>query len=273
MAVVLAILRWIGILLLAVLFLALFICATVLFVPVRYVVECRTTASIRVGISVTWLLRAITFRKSLSGSGFHFYLFGIRLRSRRGRRQNKKGTHSSVGLGLIDDLDGSPADKAETAADGENKVLVQADYEEYEEKKVSGKEKKSFSFDRISSIITFIRNDGNKKGLHKIRREFAALCKYLLPRQIRGSIVFGTGDPCTAGWVLGVVSMIPAVYTDGLSVSVDFEEKKLDVNTYAKGHMHLIYIIRMFVRGYMDSDMKAVAKKILGKDNENSLYS
>lgn len=273
MALVLTILKWIGLLLLILLVLLILLGTAVVFVPVRYVVECRTESSIQVGVSATWFLRAVKLRKSMTDSCFYLYLFGIRLRGFGGRVRNeaggKKDTPSGKGeerVSIQTDYE-QPGDRAEekqSSGREEEHVSIQTDYEQSEGKKVSGKKKKSFSFDRISSIITFIRNEQNKKGFRKIRRELAALFKYLMPHQVRGSIVFGTGDPCTAGWVLGIVSMIPAAYSDGLSIAVDFEDKKLDVDTYARGRMHLFYFIRMFVRGYLDADIKAVIHKISG---------
>lgn len=264
MALALTILKWIGLLLLILFILLVLIGTAVVFVPVRYVVECRTESSVRVGVSATWFLRAVKLHKSMTDSGFHLYLFGIRLRGFGTRIRKKAERKEDNHVGAADDSADSREAKKQSSGEEESRVSIQTDYEQPRGKKVSGKKKKSFSFGRISSIITFIRNEQNKKGFRKIRREIAALFKYLMPRQVRGSIVFGTGDPCTTGWVLGIVSMIPAAYSDGLSIAVDFEDKKLDVDTYARGHMHLIYFIRMFVRGYLDADIKALVHKVLG---------
>lgn len=281
MALALTILKWIGLILLIVLILLILIGIAVVFVPVRYVVECKTASSVRVGVSATWFLRAVKLHKSMTDSRFYLYLFGIRLRGVGGRLraetdgngekpsgkagQNRPSGEDESRVSVQTDYDSSfgAVGESRPSEKDEEPVVVQTDYEQPEEKKVSGKKKKSFSFDRISSIIKFIRDEQNKKGFQKLRRELAALFRYLMPHQVRGRILFGTGDPCTAGWVLGVVSMVPAAYSDGLSIVVDFEDKKLDVDTYVRGHMHLIYFIRMFIRGYLDADIKAVIHKIM----------
>lgn len=281
MGIVFAILKCIGIVLLAVLGLVLFLCAAVIFIPVRYVVRCSTGASIYVGFSASWFLRAVKLQKNLSESDVHLYLFGIDVTSIKRRFHRGKGKKQTVrrtkhAEDVVDDMDESEKQKEEADQKESERIRenIHTDYEETsgsseftdsgaEKENVGGKSKKSFSFDRISSIITFIRGNENRGGIQKVKKEIAALVKYLSPRRVRGSIVFGTGDPCTTGWALGLISMFPAAYTDGLSVLPDFEEKKLDVNAYVRGRIRVLYFLRLFLRGYMDEETKTVLTQAL----------
>lgn len=279
MGMVIAILKCIGIVLLAVLGLALFLCAAVIFIPVRYVVRCSTGASIYVGFSASWLLHVVRLQKKLSEPDVHLYVFGfdvtnIKKRFRKGERKPQTSHSTKQAGGIVDDMDEGEQQrkKAEQKEMERIRENIHTDYEETPEgraftdggggkENVKGKRKKSFSFDRISSIITFIRGNEHRSGIRKVKKEVAALVKYLSPRHVKGSIAFGTGDPCTTGWALGLISMFPAAYTDGLSVSPDFEEKKLDVNAYVRGRIRVLYFLRLFLRGYMDEETKTVLRK------------
>ena len=86
-----------------------------------------------------------------------------------------------------------------------------------------------------------------------------------MPYYVRGKVVFGTGDPCTTGWILGIISMFPVAYTDGLKISPDFEDKVFDADVNVRGKLHLIYFLRLFVRGYLDEDIKKLIRKALKK--------
>lgn len=281
MGIIIAILKCIGIVLLVVLGLVLFLCAAVLFIPVRYVVRCTTGASVYVGFSASWFLRVVKLQKNLSESDVRLYLFGIdvtnikkRFRRGKGKKQQtvRRTKHAEA---VVDDMDESveqkeKADQKESERIREN---IHTDYEEEttesgkfadngaEKENVAGKSKKSFSFSRISSIITFIRGNENRSGIQKVKKEIVALIKYLSPRCVKGNIAFGTGDPCTTGWALGLISMFPAAYTDGLNVLPDFEEKKLDVNAYVRGRIRVLYFLRLFLRGYMDEETKTVLRQ------------
>ena len=274
MAVILGVLKFIGILLLILLGLLIFICAVVLFVPVCYFAECRNHEKLHVGVTVSWLFHAIKMKKSISENRIKIYLFGINIVNYKNifRKKNRKediDISSSVSkVNLVDDFyDGAQKhDDAVKEKEEKQKVHIETDYEEKTEKKmekVSGHRKKSFPFNGISSIISFIRDYENKSGLRKIRKELAGLIKYLMPRSIKGKIIFGTGDPCTTGWILGAISMFPVAYTEGVTILPDFEEKVFEVDGYVKGKIRIFYFLGLFLRGYMDEDIKTIIRKVL----------
>lgn len=273
MTILLAILKFIGILLLAVFLLAVFLVLSLLFVPVRYVVECRSKGRLRIGFRVSWFLRMIQIQKAMSESRIHIYLFGINIRNFKNLFRKKKDmdeerhvTNSRVHL--VDDFYDEAVKHEETVKEADSKVQIETDYEEETESsssraKSSKRRKKSFSFDKISGIITFIRDYQNQAALKKIKKELADLIRYLMPKRLEGKISFGTGDPCTTGWLLGVISMFPVAYTEGLTILPDFEEKVFVADGYMKGRIRVIYFLRLFLRGYMDEDLKKCITKAL----------
>lgn len=279
LVIILAILKFLGILLLVVLFLVLFASGSLLFVPVRYAVEFREGKPVRLGFRVSWFLRAVQICKSLSGDQIMIKLFGMDVRDlkylfRREKKQKREYREHHVTrspVELVDDLCDEAEKQEYSYREGQEarKVDVETDYEDNAagENQNKGKaargNKKSFSFDKISSIITFIRSNEHRSGLKKIRKELAALIRYLMPDRVQGKISFGTGDPCTTGWILGVVSMCPAAYTEGLKILPDFEEKIFVAEGYAKGKVRAVYFLRLFMRGYMDDDIKRCVRKIL----------
>lgn len=279
LAIILAILKFLGILLLVVLFLVLLASAALLFVPVRYVVEFQEGKPVRLGFRVSWFLKAIQIRKSVSEDKVYIHLLGMDVRNlkklfRREKKQKKehKESHETRSpVELVDDLydeEKKPEDSLRKEQKGK-KVHVKTDYENKEagkkenKEKTSRRNKKSFSFNKISSIITFIRSYEHRSGLYKIKKEFIALFRYLMPDKIHGRISFGTGDPCTTGWILGAVSMFRVAYTDGLTVLPHFEEKIFVAEGYVKGKVYPVYFLRLFMRGYMDDDIKRCIRHVL----------
>lgn len=79
------------------------------------------------------------------------------------------------------------------------------------------------------------------------------LWRKLKPKVLRGNIVFGTGDPCLTGQILGVAAVLYASCGRGMQITPDFEEKRLEGNLLVKGRISLITIgiilIRIFLRG------------------------
>ena len=52
-------------------------------------------------------------------------------------------------------------------------------------------------------------------------------------------------------------------YTDGLTVLPHFEEKIFVAEGYVKGKVYPVYFLRLFMRGYMDDDIKRCIRHVL----------
>lgn len=289
MAVVFAILKVMGILLLILLGLLVFLCAAVLFVPVRYSFKFTVDGTVTFGFSASWFLHAVRLRKGVTEPDIHLYVFGIDTGRMKRKGKNKARTKAEEGKGngrveVTSDYDSGTPEERESGKEGKTvhtepsgkqgetvrtepsgtkRAAGKKKAKRHSGKKVSARGKKSFSFDTISSIITLIRGSEHKAGIQKLKKELSGLFYYLKPSQVKGSVIFGTGDPCTTGWILGIISLIPIAYTEGLRVIPDFGEKELDADIFAKGKVHVLYFLRMIVRGYRDKDMKAVLTKAL----------
>lgn len=269
MAVILAILKFIGILLLVVLGLVLIVCAAVLFVPVRYIVQCKSGEQFNVGFNLSWCFRALQLRKRISEHRINIYIFGINMSQFKNPFKKREREYEDVHVtnsrvDLVDDFYEEEKKHQRMIDEEEKNMQIETDYEDEsarEEEKVSDHRKKSFSFDKISSIITFIRDYENKSAFNKIKKELAGVFRYLMPDRVRGRILFGTGDPCTTGWVLGAISMFRVVYTEGLVITPDFEEKVFVADGQVKGKVRVIYFLRLFLRGYLDDDVKRCITK------------
>ena len=129
-----------------------------------------------------------------------------------------------------------------------------------EKKDGTSKRKNDFSFDTVSSIIDFIRNEKNRRGIRRLYEEIVFALNYLKPKKLRGEIRFGTGDPADTGMLTGIISLFPVVYQENLQISPDFEEKILYVDVSIKGRLQILYLIYIALRIYEDKDIMRLWK-------------
>ena len=246
MAVLLLILKIIGIILLILLGLILLILAVVLFVPVRYQVSGSIGEKTTVRIAVTWLLHAVSWRAAYEEEGFSSQLriFGI----------TRKGKKPDDGEPGEDDREDGAADVPLT--DGEQKtgsILADGEqgeaerFDERQAKKVcaGAKEPDPAEHKELEQANPAVRRK-QRGGLfrriwERIRAFFAGLIRKL--RQFRAGIkealkkikdvrTFLTdGDPALTGQVLGGLCMLPFLYRYQVQVYPDFEAE----NTYVTG--------------------------------------
>lgn len=76
------------------------------------------------------------------------------------------------------------------------------------------------------------------------------------PKVVRGTIEFGTKDPCTTGQILGVCAFFYRYYAEGLTVIPDFEEEKLQAEILVKGKIRIATLLFIAVRVLLSQELK-----------------
>lgn len=193
MAVLLLILKIIGIILLILLGLILLILAVVLFVPVRYQVSGSIGEKTTVRIAVTWLLHAVSWRAAYEEEGFSSQLriFGI-------ARKEKKPDDGEPGEDDIeepkersaaeDTLTDGEQKTAGTPADGEKETAgISADGEKETAGALAGGQQKTAGIlDDGPAVLGKRRGGLFRRIWERIRAFFAGLVRKL--RQLRAGI-------------------------------------------------------------------------------------
>ena len=105
-------------------------------------------------------------------------------------------------------------------------------------------------------ILEFFRDELNREGFQYTFSSIKKLLKHILPTKLRASIVYGTGDPCSTGEILGVFGMLYGLYGDKLSVTPDFERQRFAGDLDAKGRIRLITILIIVIKLMLDRRFK-----------------
>ena len=199
MAVLLLILKIIGIILLILLGLILLVLAVVLFVPVRYQVSGSIGEKTTVRIAVTWLLHAVSWRAAYEEEGFSSQLriFGIARKGKKpddgepGEDDREDGAEESEERSAADDMLADEEQKTDgTLADGDQGEAER--FDERQEKKVCVGAKKLDSaehkeLEQANPAARRKRRGGLFRRIwERIRAFFAGLVRKL--RQLRAGI-------------------------------------------------------------------------------------
>lgn len=264
-----AILKWIGILLGAVLGLCLFLAALVIFVPVRYYIRGSSQKEFVYSFKFSWLFSILSVKKREHSNVVKLYFLGIPIRRITGGEERKKKTsgRKPVNRKLADQsrAEGEPERKKEeppkktVSSQGCSPASRTGSKRTKKNHIWNRKRRKSFSFTRVSSIIGFVKQNG--KTIRRLLGEIRELVRYLSPTKMRGEIVLGTGDPASTGLVFGGLSLFPVFYQDGVHITPDFEEKRFEAQGYIKGRLRLLYFLRLLFRFYKDSELKHLWKQ------------
>lgn len=112
-------------------------------------------------------------------------------------------------------------------------------------------------------VLAFIKDEFNRDGFHITYHSLKKLLKHILPTKLRSRIVFGTGDPCTTGQALGIMSILYSFYGDKIQITPDFENKRFEGKHDAKGRIRLITILIIVIKLMLDKRFKQLKRNFL----------
>lgn len=115
-------------------------------------------------------------------------------------------------------------------------------------------------------------NDGNTKPFveEALGRIFRVI-KKLLPRKIKGRILFGAATPDVTGYAFGAYSVLSSLFPRRICLEVipDFENKILEGDVLIKGHFTIFMLLITGLRLFFDKRLKVLRKKLDHREKEN----
>jgi len=109
---------------------------------------------------------------------------------------------------------------------------------------------------KISLIIDFLRDEVNKEGFRFTYDSIIKLLKHIKPTRLKSRLIFGTGDPCSTGQILGLFGILYSFYGNDLNITPDFENKVFEGRHYARGRIRLWTVLIIIGRFLIDKRFK-----------------
>lgn len=95
----------------------------------------------------------------------------------------------------------------------------------------------------VQDLVDILRSDAGKAFICIVKENVIHLWKQIHPRRMRVKVIFGTGDPCSTGELLGVLALFYAWYGNGVQIIPDFEQKRIEGNVSFRGRIRMITLI------------------------------
>lgn len=94
------------------------------------------------------------------------------------------------------------------------------------------------------------------------KEQFQMLFRHIRPKSAKGTLVFGTGDPCMTGQLLGVLALFMPLYGNYMQIVPDFEQRRIQADFTAKGKLQLYKLLLFFKNWYLADETKAWKQKL-----------
>lgn len=291
--IILTILKILGIILLVLLGIVLAVLLSVLFIPVCYRGQGKKEGEqIEAKASVSWLCYLIhgTVIYESGKTRWELYLFGIPLRKVRDRIKERKRKKSRKAKKPEGEPSVAPEEKPERKAGVRLEEKTKEEVSQKEKRESSGvenhkkTEKKQGIWKKISEKIkrvrltfhnicanikewrSFFALETTKAAFRFLLGKGKGLLHHILPRKIRGKLIFGFEDPALTGQVLGVAAIFYSFYQDKFLLTPVFDRQILEGEITLSGRIYGVYLLWTAWQIYKNQDVRKVYQKFQDKE-------
>lgn len=124
-------------------------------------------------------------------------------------------------------------------------------------KETKKKEEGSGRRQKISKIKEFVFAENTKGIFGTAKDSLLRLLLKIAPRKIKSDILFGTGDACLTGWILGAISVYMAMTGTDINITPDFENMVLRGRLEVSGHIRAISFLLAVLKIVLDKQWKS----------------
>ena len=274
MGVLFLILKIIGIVLLGLLALLLLALLIILYVPFRYRIHASYYDTADIQATVSWLLHAISVSLCISKDDkkCRIKVFGICIldlfhpKPRKEKKRKKKSdtkkdetkhskqlkrTEQSKKMSEFviqhDDStlseDGTPIDAGIFEKIISFFIRIKEAFLSLQRKIRTVREKQIDLQEQGRKWITVLKRDRTKNALSKCKDILIKMLKTILPRKWSAYVHFGMDDPATTAQILGYYWMFIGILANHVTCLPDFENKVMEGEFKAKGHIRMITFV------------------------------
>lgn len=107
-----------------------------------------------------------------------------------------------------------------------------------------------------------LQSEEFKSCLEFVTGKTGKLLRHILPKRIRGYLLFGTGQPDQTGYILGMLSIIRGIRGyDKFNVEADFERQIVEGKIQCRGHIRLATVGILALQIYQKKELKELISK------------
>ena len=116
---------------------------------------------------------------------------------------------------------------------------------------------------KVELIKAFLQDETNKQGIGKIFASIKGILKHMLPRKIKGNVLFGLNDPCATGQALGVLGVLYPYYGKSLSIQPDFTRQVIEGDIYIKGYIQIFTLCFIAIKLMINANFRKLIKNFM----------
>lgn len=98
-----------------------------------------------------------------------------------------------------------------------------------------------------------------------VKKKLFKILNHVLPKKIKGRLVFGFDDPSMTGKILGIFCAVYPIIPAELDVTPDFTQARFECDLLIKGRIFLIYLLVLGLQVFFNKEVKSAIKQVRKK--------
>lgn len=111
-------------------------------------------------------------------------------------------------------------------------------------------------------VQKILEKSGTKRALSFVFGKVIKILRHILPRKLKGYLIFGSGDPATTGKVLAVLGIVYAKTGPLIEITPNFVEKQLECDLEIEGKIQIIVLVVIAVQVILNKDVRRLMKDV-----------
>lgn len=116
---------------------------------------------------------------------------------------------------------------------------------------------------KIKKVNQWIQDEQNRSAVRFALGKVIGLLKKYGPKHMKADVAYGMEDPAATGQVLAVLSVLPFLYYDKVSIMPDFEAEcfYIEGSWDIKGRIQVIHLLKAAIQIWRNPDVKHFIKQ------------
>ncbi len=126
--------------------------------------------------------------------------------------------------------------------------------------KVIGKVKRIWH--QKEEVERILEKERTKRAISFVLKKVVKILRHILPRKLKGYLIFGSGDPATTGKVLAVLGIVYAKTGPLIDITPNFVEKQLECDLEIEGKIQIIVLVVIAVQIILKKEVRQLIKDV-----------
>lgn len=116
---------------------------------------------------------------------------------------------------------------------------------------------------KIKKVNQWIQDEQNRSAVRFVLGAVIGLLKKYGPKHMKADVAYGMEDPAATGQVLAVLSVLPFLYYDKVSIMPDFEAERfyIEGSWDIRGRIQVIHLLKAVIQIWRNPDVKHFIKQ------------